>query len=211
MISPVALVLLLAAQSPEQTTLPRHPDPDPVTQQSCAPAQATDPYFDREYVATDDPAFVLAAMENARQGLVDARSAAATTGNPELRAAAEKISAQNEATSRKLEKVAAAKGWRVPEPNPARSSSVNGSIDGNGKGGDSVRANANFIVHQISFHQSTRGAVPCADRRQGRRGPQTRVARSLAGLPEEPRTAADAQALSQCRCARWRVASADVR
>lgn len=155
MISPVALVLLLAAQSPDQTTLPRHPDPDPVTQQSSRTGEATDPYFDREYVATDDPAFVLAAVENARQGLVDARSAVATTGNPELRAAAEKIGAQNEATSRKLEKVAAAKGWRVPEPNPARSSSVNNSIDGNGKGVDSVRANANFIVHQISFHQST--------------------------------------------------------
>ncbi len=106
MISPVALVLLLAAQSPEQTTLPRHPDPDPVAQQSSREGEATDPYFDRDYVATDDPAFVLAAVENARQGVIDARSAAATTGNPELRAAAEKISAQNEATSRKLEKIA---------------------------------------------------------------------------------------------------------
>jgi|SRR5688572_4012465 predicted outer membrane protein len=155
MISPVALVLLLAAQSPDQTTLPRHPDPDPVEQQSSREGEATDPYFDREYVATDDPAFVLSAVENARQGVIDARSAAAATGNPELRAAAEKIGAQNEATSRKLEKVASVKGWRLPQPNPARTSSVNGGRDGNGNRADTVRANANFIVHQISFHQST--------------------------------------------------------
>ena len=155
MISPVALVLLLAAQSPDQTTLPRHPDPDPVEQQSSREGEATDPYFDREYVATDDPAFVLSAVENARQGVIDARSAAATTGNPELRAAAEKIGAQNEATSRKLEKLASVKGWRLPQPNPARTSSVNGGPDGNGNRADTVRANANFIVHQISFHQST--------------------------------------------------------
>ena len=33
MVNPVALVLLFATP-PDQTTLPRHPDPDPVTRQS---------------------------------------------------------------------------------------------------------------------------------------------------------------------------------
>ena len=157
MISPVALAVasLLAAQAPEQTTLPRHPDPDPVAQQSAREGTPTDPYFDTAYVATDDPAFVLTALETVRQGVMDARSAASSTGNAELRATAEMIRAQNETTSHKLEQVATAKGWRLPEPNPGRTSSVNRSHDGNGNGVDTVRANANFIVHQISFHQST--------------------------------------------------------
>ncbi len=148
MVQPVALVLLLAAP-PEQTTLPRHPDPDPVSRQAGRDGTPTDPLFDRGYVATDDPAFVLAAIETTRQGAVDAQNAAARTRNDKLRAAAEKIRAQNEATSRKLEPVASAKGWRLPQENPARTSSVNGEGDA------SARANANFILHQLSYHQNT--------------------------------------------------------
>jgi len=151
----LAMAMLLAAEAPAQTSLPRHPDPDPVAEQSSREGTPTDPYFDREYVATDDPAFVLAAVESARQGVIDASSAASATDNAGLRAAAEKIRAQNEATSRKLEQVAVAKGWRVPQPNPARTSSVNGSLDGNDNAVHPVRANANFILHQISFHEST--------------------------------------------------------
>ena len=149
----LAMAMLLAAEAPAQTSLPRHPDP--VAEQSSREGTPTDPYFDREYVATDDPAFVLAAVESARQGVIDASSAASATDNAGLRAAAEKIRAQNEATSRKLEQVAVAKGWRVPQPNPARTSSVNGSLDGNDNAVHPVRANANFILHQISFHEST--------------------------------------------------------
>jgi len=151
----LAVATLLAAQAPEQTTLPRHPDPDPVTEHGSREGTPTDPYFDSKYVATDDPAFVLAAVENARQGVIDAGSAVSATGNAELRATAEMIRAQNEATSRKLEQVAAAKGWRLPQANGARASTVNGSLDGNGNGVHTVRANANFILHQLSFHEST--------------------------------------------------------
>lgn len=148
MVNPVALVLLFATP-PDQTTLPRHPDPDPVTRQATREGTPTDPLFNREYVATEDPAFVLAAVEATRQGVVDAGSAASHTTNADIRAAAEKIRAQNETTSRSIEKVATAKGWRVPEQNPARTSSINGDGDG------SVRANANFILHQISYHENT--------------------------------------------------------
>ena len=157
MISPfaIAVAILLAAEAPAQTTLPRHPDPDPVAEHASREGTPTDPYFDEKYVATDDPAFVLTAVENARQGVIDAGSAASATDNAELRAAAEKIRAQNEATSRKLEQVAAAKGWRLPQPNPARASTVNGTLADDGSGVHTVRANANFILHQISFHEST--------------------------------------------------------
>ena len=148
MVNPVALVLLFATP-PDQTTLPRHPDPDPVTRQSTRDGAPTDPLFNREYLATEDPAFVLAAVESTRQGVVDASSAASHTANADIRAAAERIRAQNEATSRSLVKVASAKGWRVPEQNPGRTSTINGDGD------DSVRANANFILHQISYHQNT--------------------------------------------------------
>ena len=143
--------LFLLAGGQGQTTLPRHPDPDPVQKQEHRDGEPTDPWFDRAYVATDDPAFVLAAVENARQGVIDASGAAAGLGNDELRAAAEKIRKQNETTSRKLEEVAKAKGWRLPEPNPARA----GTVSDNGKGTGPARFNANFILGQIAFHQNT--------------------------------------------------------
>ena len=83
----------------------------------------TDPLFDREHVATDDPAFVLAAVESARQGVVDARNAARRARQRRNCAPRRKrFSAQNEATTRKLEQLAGAKGWRLPQPNPERTS-----------------------------------------------------------------------------------------
>jgi uncharacterized protein DUF4142 len=86
-------------------------------------------------------------VQSARQGVVDAHNAAGELGNAELRAAAQKIGAQNEATSRRLEKIAGAKGWRLPDPNPQHSASMPGTT--------ATRANANFIVNQISYHQYT--------------------------------------------------------
>jgi hypothetical protein len=143
--------LFLLAGGQGQTTLPRHPDPDPVEQQSTRQGEPTDPWFDRAYVATDDPAFVLTAVENARQGVIDARGAEGALANSDLRAAAEKIRRQNEATSRKLEELAKAKGWRLPASNPGRTSAVAGDASGTG----SFRANANFIMGQITYHEST--------------------------------------------------------
>ena len=151
MLSALASIFLLAGGQ-GQTTLPRHPDPDPEQQQAQREGEPTDPWFDRAYVATDDPAFVLAAVENARQGVIDARGAEGALANPDLRAAAEKIRSQNETTSRKLEDLAKTKGWRLPQPNPDRVASVAGN---NANGNGPTRANANFILGQIAFHQNT--------------------------------------------------------
>ena len=149
----VALLLLLAAPPEEQTTMPRHADPGLPERQERREGTPTDPWFDREHVATDDPAFVLAAIENARQGVVDARNAAGSLGTPELRAAAEQIHAQNDTTNRQLEQLAHAKGWRLPQPNPGRTTSTVEDGKPNTSGG--VRTNANFILNQISYHENT--------------------------------------------------------
>ena len=151
MLGVLASLYLLANTPASQTTLPRHPDPDPVENQAQRAGEPTDPWFDRAYVATDDPAFVLTALENARQGVIDARGAEGGLGNAELRAAAEKIRKQNETTSQKLEELAKAKGWRLPAANPGRTSAVAGDASGMG----SSRANANFIMGQITYHEST--------------------------------------------------------
>jgi uncharacterized protein DUF4142 len=147
MLSTIALLMMFADAPPAQTTLPRHPDPDPVEQQATRQGEPTDPLFDRNYVATDDPAFILAAVENTRQGLLDARSAEGSLSDPKLRAAAQKIGAQNEATGRKLEKLASTKGWRLPQGNPGRQSTVPTA--------SATRSNASFILNQISFHENT--------------------------------------------------------
>jgi hypothetical protein len=131
MMSSVALLLLLANTPPDQTTLPRHPDPDPVEQRTQRDGTPTDPWFDRAFVATDDPAFILTAVENVRQGAADAQ----------------KIGEQNEATANKLEKLAQAKGWRLPQSNPGRAATNSQASP--------TRANANFILNQLSFHQNT--------------------------------------------------------
>jgi hypothetical protein len=146
MLSTVALLLLANAPA-DQTTLPRHPDPDPVEHQAQRDGTPTDPLFDHEFVATDDPAFILSAVENVRQGSLDAEAAARSLDKPELVAAARKIGAQNEATSRRLERLASARGWRLPQDNPARATSVSSAAG--------VRTNANFILNQISFHENT--------------------------------------------------------
>jgi hypothetical protein len=145
--STLALLLLFANSPADQTTLPRHPDPDPVEQQASREGTPTDPWFDRAHVATDDPAFVLAAVESARQAVADARAAQQMLVQPELRAAAGKIGAQNDATRKKLEAIAGRKGWRVPADNPQRATTL--------QAGKPTRTAANFIVSQISYHQST--------------------------------------------------------
>jgi hypothetical protein len=151
--SAVAL-LLLANAPPDQTTLPRHPDPDPVEHQAQRDGTPTDPLFDRGFVATDDRAFILSAVENVRQGALDAERAAKSLGKPELVAAAQKIGTQNEQTSKRLESLAAAKGWRLPQQNPARATTTNGA-DANVTTPTGTRSNANFILNQLNFHQNT--------------------------------------------------------
>ncbi len=145
-------VMLMLAESPGQTTVPRRVDtptaPPPKDQPRAGdgPFETADPLFDKPLTATDDAAFVLSAVESGRQGVLDARAAQTGLSKPELRDAAAKIGAQQEATLEKLEKLAGKKGWRLPEANPGRTGSVpvtSGS-----------RTDANFIVHQIAYHQN---------------------------------------------------------
>ena len=163
MLTTLPLMMMLAASPQEPTTTPATPpryregaqmpqDPDQPGGDTAHDGAPTDPLFDREVVATDDPAFILSAVENSRQGVVDARSAAEELASSELRAAAEKIGAQNQRTTQRLEKLASARGWRLPQANPGRESSQLSAAQGQVSG---TRANANFILNQIRVHQAT--------------------------------------------------------
>ncbi|HEU5135130.1 MAG TPA: DUF4142 domain-containing protein [Steroidobacteraceae bacterium] len=142
----LALVLLFANDAQEPPVMP--PSREARTEQT--PAQQgtpTDPLFDKQLIATDEPTFVRSAIEAARQGEVDARGAAGALRAPALREAASRIARQNETTREKLEALAKRKGWRVPDQIPDRASGVSAA-------GDS-RMSADFIVQQISFHETT--------------------------------------------------------
>jgi hypothetical protein len=145
MLEALSLVLLLAENPAGQTTLPRHPDPQTASAPPAEQGLPADPLFDRPMTATDDPAFILSAVENARQGVMDARKAEDGLPTPELRAAAATLGEQQQATLRKLEALAKTKGWRLPESNPERAGSV--------AVGSSARTSADFIIHQIAFHE----------------------------------------------------------
>lgn len=140
MFATLALLLMFAGDDP------RHPDnhdaPRPQQQ-----GQPTDPLFDKPYVPTDAPAFVLSVIESTRQGELDARSAAETLSKQELRDAAARIGRQNGATRARLEILAKSKGWRMPEKNPERAPTMAEA--------KVTRTDANFIVQQISFHETT--------------------------------------------------------
>jgi hypothetical protein len=148
MIEFLLLALLLAdPPSGDTVTLPRQRDANPVEQRPAQQQNPTDPLFDRTIVATDDPAFVLTAIESSRQGEIDARTAEKVLRNPRLRDAAARIARQNEAARTRLESLAQHKGWRLPEGNPERATTLPASGE--------ARAGANFIINQISFHQAT--------------------------------------------------------
>jgi len=140
MYATLALLLMFAGDDP------RHPDNQDVPQPE-QQGQPTDPLFDKPYVPTDAPAFVLSVIETTRQGELDARSAAETLSKQELREAAARIGRQNGATRARLEILAKSKGWRMPEKNPDRAPTV--------PEGKVARTDANFIVQQISFHENT--------------------------------------------------------
>ncbi|HEV7610110.1 MAG TPA: DUF4142 domain-containing protein [Steroidobacteraceae bacterium] len=147
MIETIALILLFANPPAEVTTLPRQRDANPVADRPVQQEQPTDPLFARPLTATDDPAFVLGAIESARQGAMDARDAEQAVANAGLRDAAVKIARQNELTRDRLETLAKRKGWRLPADNPARASTLPAS--------SAARTGANFIITQISSHEST--------------------------------------------------------
>src|SRR5690348_16294044 len=108
MLTTLSLVFLLAEG---QVTMPRQLDPQVPAKTAADREQTTDPLFDRPLQATDDPTFVLAAVESVRQGVIDARAGQAGLPTPELRAAAEKIGEQQRMTLDRLESVAKSKGW----------------------------------------------------------------------------------------------------
>ena len=142
-----ALALLLVLSDATKPTLPRHGDVVPVEERPSGQEHPTDPLFDGEHVATDDPAFVLLAIESARQGIADARSAQGILHDPQLIDAATRIRKQNESTSARLESLAKDKGWRLPADNPERASTQRTASE--------ARTAANFIVSQIATHQAT--------------------------------------------------------
>jgi hypothetical protein len=148
MLSTLAFLLLAAAPPAEQaTTIPRQADTAPYERRDPAQGVPTDPLFDRELVATDDATFIRNIVENSRQAALDARTAQRNLSDAPLKAAAQAIGAQSEATTRKLEALAKRKGWPLPPQNPERASTLPAA--------GPHRANANFILHQISFHQAT--------------------------------------------------------
>src|SRR5919108_3692085 len=116
MLEALSLVFMLADGAGERPTLPRRPDA-PVEQERTTERQGlpADPLFDKPLTATDDPAFVLLAVESTRQAAADARAGKARLSKPEHRAAAEKIEAQQSETLARLESLARQKGWRLPE------------------------------------------------------------------------------------------------
>jgi len=151
MLSTMVVMWLAAGAAAEpaaqQPTLPRQADTQPYEKRDESQGVPTDPLFDRKLVATDDASFILTAVENSRQATLDAQSAARQLASGSLRATAEAISAQNEATTQKLEALAKRKGWRLPENNPDRASTLPAA--------GAHRAGANFIVNQITAHQTT--------------------------------------------------------
>ena len=143
----VALILLAAAQPQEQVTQPRQPDPQPYEQRDEAQGKPTDPLFDRKLVATDDAAFIISTVEGARQSAVDARGVESGLPSKSLRETATSIGSHNEATMRALVELAKRKGWRLPEDNPMRASTLPAASP--------HRTGANFVVSQISTHEQT--------------------------------------------------------
>jgi hypothetical protein len=147
------LIVMLVAAGPaadpaqEQPTLPRQADTQPYEKRDESQGVPTDPLFDRERVATDDASFILTAVENSRQAALDAEGAAKQLSSETLRATAAAISAQNQATVQKLEALAKRKGWRLPEDNPGRASTLPAAGPN--------RAGANFILNQITAHETT--------------------------------------------------------
>ena len=142
-----SLALLLVLSDGSVTTLPRHGDVVPAEERPSGQEHPTDPLFDREYVATDDPAFVLLAIESTRQGIVDARNAQGILRDADLVDAAARIRKQNETTYQLLETLAKGKGWRLPADNPQRASTFRTAGE--------ARTAANFIVSQIATHEAT--------------------------------------------------------
>jgi predicted outer membrane protein len=146
MLDVLGLVLLFADTPQDTTTLPRRFDDASIQQQQRREGTPTDPWFDKQFVATDDPAFIITAVDSGRQGIADAQALGAAA-SAELADTARKLESQSRETTSKLESLAGRKGWRLPEQNPDRAPSVTAA--------GPTRTRANFIVRQIAYHQAT--------------------------------------------------------
>jgi putative membrane protein len=143
----VTMGLLAAAPPPERsgTSLPRTELP-PVRETEFQ-GEPTDPLFAKSLQATDDPAFVLLAIESARQGVTDARAVRERVpAAKNVREVAQAIERQHRETTNRLEQLARGKHWRVPEDNDQRESSQSAQAN---------RDDTNFILNQIAAHEST--------------------------------------------------------
>lgn len=175
MLPALSLVMLLAEPA-SQPSLPRQAEPPKEHAPPQSGGMTADPLFDKPMTATDDAAFVLAAIESGRQGVVDARAGAAGLATPELRAAAEKIGRQQQATLAKLESLAKAKGWRLPAGNPSRTGTVPVR--------SAARTNADFIVNQIASHQATLDAFRAQAAGKGDKDLREALRQSLPGYQQ---------------------------
>jgi len=135
------------APNDDKTTMPRQADTAPYERRDESQGVPTDPLFDRKLVATDDATFIRSAVETGRQATLDAQGASRQLESETLRETAAAIRTQNEDTTHKLEALARRKGWRLPEENPARKSTLPTASP--------HRAGANFILNQITAHQTT--------------------------------------------------------
>jgi hypothetical protein len=148
MLTTVVMMLIAAGQGPQEpTTLPRQADTQPYEQRKGGQGEPTDPLFNKARIATDDASFIVSAVENSRQAALDAQGAAQQLPSDALRAIAAAIGSQNAATARELEALAKRKGWRLPEENRVRASTLPAAPPD--------RAGANFIRSQITAHQAT--------------------------------------------------------
>src|SRR5688572_3236333 len=154
----LALMIVFALQADAQSAPPQGPPPErdgytlprselPPVREKEFHGQPTDPLFSKERKATDDPAFVSAAVEAGRQAIVDARTARErVTDSPSLRSVAGAIERQNQETTRKLEQIATRKGWRLPPDIQDRPAS---------QAADAKLDDTNYIQNQIAAHEST--------------------------------------------------------
>jgi hypothetical protein len=146
MFGAITVVALLAADPAGQTTMPRQAEAPKQHAPSQREGMPADPLFDKPLTATDDAAFVRAAVESGRQGVMDARAAESALSTPELRAAAVKIGRLQERTLDQFEALASRKGWELPPGNPMRGGTVPVSSP--------TRTSADFIIHEIARHQA---------------------------------------------------------
>ena len=144
--------------------------------------------FDREYVATDDPAFVLLAIESTRQGIVDARSAQSI-----LREARPGGRGRTDPQAERNALINVSKRWPKARAGacrptiPQRASTLRTAGE--------ARTAANFIVSQIATHEATIAQFRAQLGGKGDAQLKRALRETLPGYQRESLTALAAEAL----------------